>query len=146
MISVQVIFTAPLPPEKAQQQTQSHVQESSTTQPASGTNPTTPRPRYPLSVRLLAHLVLFLCCASPQNADGNAQPIQQEGQPQCQVHTQASSSQSHPATPSTSTTPPVPATSTVASGAATVQPRPLPMRARFVLFLCCTSPPHADGH
>ncbi|KAG2340200.1 hypothetical protein BDR05DRAFT_559059 [Suillus weaverae] len=30
--------------------------------------------------------------------------------------------------------------------AATAQPRLLPLRTRFVLFLCCASPPHADGH
>ncbi|KAG1840598.1 hypothetical protein DFJ58DRAFT_90501 [Suillus subalutaceus] len=64
----EVIFTAPPPPEKTQQQSQSHGQGSFTIPPASSTNPTIPRPRHPhsLLVRLLAHLVLFLCCASPQ--------------------------------------------------------------------------------
>ncbi|KAG2096531.1 WD40-repeat-containing domain protein [Suillus discolor] len=145
----EVIFTAPPPLERTQQQTQSHAQESFTTQQAAGTNSDTPRPRHPhsLPVRLLCDLVLFLCCASPRHANTNAQPaLQQQGQPQGQGQAQASSSQTQPATPSASTTPPAPATSTVASGATTVHSRPLPLRARFVLFLCCASPPHADGH
>ncbi|KAG2335754.1 hypothetical protein BDR05DRAFT_953844 [Suillus weaverae] len=105
----EVIFTAPPPPQKIQQQTQSHAQESSTTPLTPGTNPNTPRPRYPhsLPVRLLAHLVLFLCCASPQHPDASAQ---QQGQSQGQVHAQASSSQTEPAAPSTSVTPTVPDT------------------------------------
>ncbi|KAG1840603.1 hypothetical protein DFJ58DRAFT_90648 [Suillus subalutaceus] len=80
----EVIFTAPPPPRTTQQQTQSHGQGSSATPPAPGTNSTTPCPRYPhsLPVRFLAHLVLFLCCAS-QHADANTQPTQQQqGHPQ----------------------------------------------------------------
>ncbi|KAG1861739.1 hypothetical protein DFJ58DRAFT_245568 [Suillus subalutaceus] len=92
------------------------------------------RPAYPLPVRLLAHLVLFLCCASPQHVDGNTQSAQQQqGQSQCPVQTQAST----PTASDIHTTAPV---------TATAQPRPLPLRTRFVLFLCCASPPHADGH
>lgn len=48
---------------------------------------------------------------------------------------QASSSQSQPAATSTSKTSP-----------ATVQSRPIPLLARFVLFVCCVSPAHVDGH
>ncbi|KAG2335752.1 WD40 repeat-like protein [Suillus weaverae] len=113
----EVIFTAPPPPQKTQQQTQSHAQGSSATPPAPGTNPSTPRPRYPhsLPVRVLAHLVLFLCCAS-QHPDRNAQ--QQQGQSQGQVHAQASSSHTQPAAPSTSATPTAPDTHTTAPGTA----------------------------
>ncbi|KAG1822482.1 uncharacterized protein BJ212DRAFT_805536 [Suillus subaureus] len=106
------------------------------------------RPAYPLLVRLLAHLVLFLCCASPQHADGNAQPTQQQqGQSQGPVQTQASSlRQTQPAASSTSTTPAASGIHTATPVTATAQPRPLPLRARFILFLCCASHPHADGH
>ncbi|KAG2738026.1 WD40 repeat-like protein [Suillus brevipes Sb2] len=107
----EVIFTAPPPPQKAQQ-TQSHDQGSSTTQHAPGTNPNTPHPRHPhpLPVRLLAHLVLFLCCA-PQKAAGNTQSTQQQqGRPQGQVYAQVSSSQTQHAAPSTSPTPTAPDT------------------------------------
>ncbi|KAG1804003.1 hypothetical protein EV424DRAFT_1544799 [Suillus variegatus] len=117
----EVIFTAPQPPEKTQQQTQSPPQGSSTTQPALGANSTTLRPRHPYSpIRLLGHLVLFLCCCTlPQHANRNAQPIQQEDQPQCQVHAQALSSQSHPPAPTTSVTPTaLDSTHTIAPGAA----------------------------
>ncbi|KAG1838037.1 hypothetical protein DFJ58DRAFT_814803, partial [Suillus subalutaceus] len=88
----EVIFTAPPPPQKAQQQTQSHAQGSSTIQPAPGTSPTTPPAKHThsLPVRLLAHLVLFLCCASPQHANANAQSTQQQGQSQCQAQVHAS--------------------------------------------------------
>ncbi|KAG2134536.1 hypothetical protein DEU56DRAFT_950186 [Suillus clintonianus] len=101
------------------------------------------RPAYSLPVRMLAHLVLFLCCASPQH-DGNAQPTQHQQQSQSQ--TQAPSLQTQPAAASTSTTPTAPDTHTTAPGAATAQPRPLPLRVRLVIFLCCASPPNADGH
>ncbi|KAG1840602.1 WD40-repeat-containing domain protein [Suillus subalutaceus] len=146
----EVIFTAPPPPQKTQQQSQSHSQGSSTTQPASGSNPTTPRPRHPhsLPVRLLADLVLLLCCASPRPANGNAHPTQQQqqGQSEGQAQGQALSSQTQPAALLTSTMLPAPAPSTAASGGATVQSRPLLLRARSVLSLCCASPPHADSH
>jgi hypothetical protein len=124
MIFVQVIFTAPPPPQKTQHQTQSNVQGSSTTPPAPGTNPTTPRLKHlhSLPVRLLVHLVLFICCASPQHPNQNAQQMQQEGQPQGQAQGQPSlaSSQTQPIAPSTSTTLPAPVPSTAASGAATI--------------------------
>ncbi|KAG2038614.1 hypothetical protein BDR03DRAFT_1043584 [Suillus americanus] len=116
----EVIFTAPPPPQKTQQQTQSHAQGSSTTPPAPCTNPTTSLPRYAHSppVRLLAHLVLFFCCASPQHANADAQSTQQQqGQSQGQVQTQVSSSLTQPTAASTSTTPPAPATSTATSSA-----------------------------
>lgn len=80
----EVIFTAPPPPRRTQQRTQSQGQGSFTIPPVPGNNPTTPRSRHPhpLPVRLLAHLVLFLCCASPQHANGNGRPTQQQpGQP-----------------------------------------------------------------
>ncbi|KAG2038632.1 WD40-repeat-containing domain protein [Suillus americanus] len=116
----EVIFTAPPPPGQTQQQTQSHAQGSSTTPPPPGTNPTTLHTKHThsLPVRLLAHLVLFLCCASPQHANINAQPMQQHGQPQGQAQGQASSSQTQPAATSTSTTLLSPAPSTAASGTA----------------------------
>ncbi|KAG2123059.1 WD40-repeat-containing domain protein [Suillus clintonianus] len=99
------------------------------------------RPTYSLPVRMLAHLVLFLCCASPQH-DGNAQPTQH--QQQGQLQTQAPSLQTQPAAASTSTTPTDPDTHTTVP--ATAQPRPVPLRIRFAYFLCCASPPHADGN
>jgi hypothetical protein len=120
----EVIFTAPPPPQKTQQQTQSHTQGSFTTQSAPGTNPTAPHPRHPYSlpVRLLAHLVLFLCCASPQHVIANVQPTQQQQQNQSQGQAQAraSSPRTQPAAPLASTTPPTPATSTAAPGTASV--------------------------
>ncbi|KAG2145818.1 WD40-repeat-containing domain protein [Suillus clintonianus] len=55
---------------------------------------TTPRPTQSRLLLLLAHLVLFLCCASPQHIDDNAKPTQQQqGQSQDHVQAQASSSQ-----------------------------------------------------
>lgn len=69
------------------------------TQP-NGTTIPNARPAYPLLVRLLAHLVLFLCCASPQHTDGNAQSTQQQhSQPQGPIQAQASSLQTQPAAP-----------------------------------------------
>ncbi|KIK33004.1 hypothetical protein CY34DRAFT_813912 [Suillus luteus UH-Slu-Lm8-n1] len=133
-----------------QQQSQSHGQGSSTTPHAPGTNASTPgaRPTNSRLVRLLAHLVLFLCCTSAQRAGANAQPTQLQGHAQTQPQAQASSSQTQPTAPSTSTsaTPPASDAHTTAPGSASMQPRPLPLRTRFVLFLCCASLPHADGH
>ncbi|KAG2057865.1 WD40 repeat-like protein [Suillus hirtellus] len=94
----EVIFTAPPPPEKKQQETQP---QASASQPAPSTNPTTP-PKYKhsLPVRLLARLALLLfCCASPQHANENAQPTQQQ---QGQGKLQASPSQTQPTAPSES--------------------------------------------
>ncbi|KAG1865797.1 quinon protein alcohol dehydrogenase-like superfamily [Suillus subalutaceus] len=92
----------------------------------------------PLS--LWTHLVLFLCCAS-QQADQTQQQLHD------QVRAQASS---HPQPPATSTsttrTPTALDTSTNAPGVANAQSRRVPLRARFVLFLCCVSPTHDDGH
>ncbi|KAG1758391.1 hypothetical protein EDD22DRAFT_910668 [Suillus occidentalis] len=135
------------PAQNTQQQAQSHGQGSSTAPPAPGTNAGTPgvRPASSRLVRLLAHLVLFLCCASPrhtaismakQQTHVTSPPtLHQQGQTQAQ----ASLSQTQPAAPSTSATPTI-------LGAASMQPHPLPLRTRFILFLCCASLPHADGH
>ncbi|KAG1867762.1 quinon protein alcohol dehydrogenase-like superfamily [Suillus subluteus] len=131
------------------------------TQPTGTTIPGT-RPAHSLPVRMLAHLVLFLCCVSPQHPDGNAHPAQQQevqsqtpapssqtqhqqGQSQGQPLAQASSSQAQP-TASSTTTPTVLDAHSTAPGAANRQPRTLPLRTRFVLFLCCAPPPHADGY
>ncbi|KAG1898110.1 uncharacterized protein F5891DRAFT_487383 [Suillus fuscotomentosus] len=110
----EVIFTVPPPPEKTQQQIQSHAHESSTTQPASGANSTAPHSRYlhSLPVRLLGHLVLFLCCAPPRHADANAQ---QQGQSTGQAQPQASSLQTQSTAASISTTPALAASPTAAS-------------------------------
>jgi hypothetical protein len=76
------------PAQKTQQQAQSRRHRSSTTPHAPGTNTATPgaRPAPSQLVRLLAHLVLFLCCASPQHADDNAHSTQQQSQGQVQTH------------------------------------------------------------
>ncbi|KAG1900476.1 WD40-repeat-containing domain protein, partial [Suillus fuscotomentosus] len=95
----EVIFTAPPPPpEKKQQETQPQALRSSTSQPAPSTNPTTPSARYKhsLPVRLLARLALLFCCASPQHANENAQPTQQQ---QGQAQPQAPPSQTQPTAP-----------------------------------------------
>ncbi|KAG1856362.1 WD40-repeat-containing domain protein [Suillus subalutaceus] len=150
------------PAQNTQQQVQSHGQGSSTAPPVPGTNTATPdaRPAHSRLVRLLAHLVLFLCCASPQHADGNPHPTQQQSQGQAQTHfissqaqhqqgqpqAQVSSSPTQPAPLFTSAIPTALDAHTTAPGVASGQPRPLPLRTRFVLFLCCTSLPHADGH
>ncbi|KAG1812655.1 hypothetical protein EV424DRAFT_98643 [Suillus variegatus] len=96
----EVIFTLPPPPEKKQQETQP---QASASQPTPSTDPTTP-PKYKhsLPVRLLARLALLIfCCASPQHANENAQPTQQQ---QGQVQPQASPSQTQPTAPSESVT------------------------------------------
>ncbi|KAG1761043.1 hypothetical protein EDD22DRAFT_35676 [Suillus occidentalis] len=64
----------------------------------------------------------------------------QHSQPQAQ----ASSSLTQPAAPLTSTTP-TPGTN-IAPGATTAKSQSIPFWARFVLFLCCASPPNANGH
>jgi hypothetical protein len=154
IISVQALYVAP-PAQKSQQPAQPRRQGSSTTPPAPGSNTTTPGARSTRSqlVRLLAHLVLFLCCASPQHSGGNAHPTQQQSQGQAQTHATSSQiqhqqgqSQTQPVSPSTSVTPTALNVHTTASGTVSGQPRPLPLRTRIVLFLCCTSLPHADGH
>ncbi|KAG2072183.1 hypothetical protein BDR04DRAFT_466352 [Suillus decipiens] len=67
------LYVAP-PKQKTRQRAQSHSHGSCMTVPASGTNTTPPgaRPANSRLVRLLAHLVLFLCCASPEHTGGNA--------------------------------------------------------------------------
>ncbi|KAG1828483.1 hypothetical protein EV424DRAFT_1385205 [Suillus variegatus] len=60
-------------------------------------------------------------------------------QQQRPLHGQGSS-QSQPTATTTSTTPDQ-GTSTAAPGAATAQSPPIPLWVRFVLFLCCVSPP-----
>ncbi|KAG1874839.1 hypothetical protein F4604DRAFT_721964 [Suillus subluteus] len=150
------------PAQKTQQQAQSYGQGSSMTPPSPGTNTATPggRPARSPLVRLLTHLVLFLCCASHQRTSGNPHPTQHQSQGQAQTHAtssqsqhqqgqsqaQASSSQTQPAAPSTFATPTALNAHTTAPAAASGQPRPLPLRTRFVLFLCCASLPHTDGH
>ncbi|KAG1870904.1 hypothetical protein F4604DRAFT_855900 [Suillus subluteus] len=62
-----------------------------------------------------------------------------EQQTQSHGQAQASSSHTQPADTSTSVTPPAP-------GTAAAQPPPISWWARVVLFLCCASPPHANGH
>ncbi|KAG1837573.1 quinon protein alcohol dehydrogenase-like superfamily [Suillus subalutaceus] len=126
------------------------------TQPTGTTIPST-RPAHSLPVRMLAHLVLFLCCASPQHVDDNAHPTRQhedqsqtpapssqtqhqQGQSQDQPLAHASSSQTQPTASSTTTPATLDAHST-APGAANRQPRPLPLRTRFVLFLCSSGHP-----
>ncbi|KAG2125812.1 WD40-repeat-containing domain protein [Suillus clintonianus] len=160
----QALYVAPPQVKKTQAQPQGQVQSSSSqSQPAAASTSTAPpasapapapdtqpngntipsaRPAHSLPLRMLAHLVLFLCCASSQH-DGNVQPTQQQ---QGQSQNQVPSLQTQPAASSTSTTPTAPDTHTTTPGAATAQPRPLPLRTRFVLFLCCASLPHADGH
>ncbi|KAG2038630.1 WD40-repeat-containing domain protein [Suillus americanus] len=89
-----------------------------------------------------AHVVLFFCCTSAQHTDGNAKPTQQHQQqcrPQGPAQPQASPSQTQSAAASTAISP-------IPSNTPNVQSRPLPLRIRFVLFLCCASPQHADGH
>lgn len=61
-------------------------------------------------------------------------------QQQSQSHVQGPSSQSQPTATSSSTIP-VQGSSTV-----TVQSPPVPLWARLILFICCASPPHANGH
>ncbi|KAG2746846.1 hypothetical protein P692DRAFT_20876141, partial [Suillus brevipes Sb2] len=63
---------------------------------------------------------------------------------QQQSQAQALLSQTQPTDASMPATPP--ATSSTTSGAANTRPPPIPFWARLVLFLCCASPPHADGH
>ncbi|KAG1773763.1 hypothetical protein EDD22DRAFT_965056 [Suillus occidentalis] len=97
------------------------------------------RPSHSRPIQLFGHIGLYLCCVFNHHTDGSAQPMQQQQGP---VSTQASSLQTTSTTLSTSTTP-----TTTAPVAATAQPQPLPLRTRFVLFLCCASPPHAvDEH
>ncbi|KAG1763068.1 hypothetical protein EV702DRAFT_208545 [Suillus placidus] len=74
------------------------------------------------------------------------QQQQQQSQVHVQVQAQASSSQARPAAAASMPTTPAPTTSTTPPNQATVQSQPLPLRARIVLFLCCASPAHADGH
>jgi hypothetical protein len=65
-------------------------------------------------------------------------------QQQSQSHFQSSSSQSQPTATLTSTTP-AQGTNTTTAGA-TVQSPPISLFARVVLFVCCASPPHANGY
>ncbi|KAG1870887.1 hypothetical protein F4604DRAFT_1771268 [Suillus subluteus] len=120
------------------------------TQPTGTTIPGT-RPAHSLPVRMLAHLMLFLCCASPQHADDNAHPTRQQegqshtpapssqtqhqqGQSQGQTQAQASLSQTQ-LTASSTTTPTALHADSTAPGATNKEPRSLPLRTRFVLFL-----------
>lgn len=84
MISAQVLFVAePLPKNRA------YTQRTGTTLPGA-------RPAHSLPIRMLAHLGLILCCASPQHINGNAHPAQQqEGQSQTQHQQGRPHGQSH---------------------------------------------------
>ncbi|KAG1884181.1 WD40-repeat-containing domain protein [Suillus subluteus] len=93
-----------------------HIQPNGTTTPGG-------KFAYPLPVRLLAHLVLFLCCASPQRPDSNAHSTQQQqGQSQGPVQTQGPSPQTQPTVPlaSTSAVPTAPDTRTTPTRAASM--------------------------
>ncbi|KAG2069217.1 hypothetical protein BDR04DRAFT_1143393 [Suillus decipiens] len=106
----EVLFVAPRPPPHRQNN-----------QPTGNTIPDA-RPAHSLPVRLLALLVLFLCCAPPRHPNGNAQSTQQQqGQSQGLVQTQAALFQTQSATPlaSTSTVPPAPGIRIMAMRAAT---------------------------
>ncbi|KAG1743345.1 WD40-repeat-containing domain protein [Suillus paluster] len=70
----------------------------------------------------------------------------QQQQSKSQGRAQASSSQSQPVVASTSATSHTPDSSTTTPGPTGTQSRPVPLWARFVLFLCCASPPHTNGH
>ncbi|KAG2032333.1 hypothetical protein BDR03DRAFT_1015294 [Suillus americanus] len=63
---------------------------------------------------------------------------------QTQSHDQAQGSSSHAQFASTSAIPPAPGTTT--AGVATPQSLPITWWTQIVLFLCCASPPHANGH
>lgn len=107
----EVLFVAPRPPPHRQNN-----------QPTGNTIPDA-RPAHSLPVRLLALLVLFLCCAPPRHPNGNAQSTQQQqGQSQGLVQTQAALFQTQSATPlaSTSTVPPAPGIRIMPMRAATV--------------------------
>ncbi|KAG2343315.1 WD40 repeat-like protein [Suillus weaverae] len=129
----------PLAVAPRQVQERSHTRPPGTTAP--GATPTQSRP-----IPLWAHVVLFLFCTSARQATQTQQ--QQQSQAYSQVEAQASSSQAHPTAAAASmlTTPAPTTTSTTPPNPATVQSQPLPLRARIVLFLCCASPAHADGH
>jgi hypothetical protein len=142
MIYMQVLFVAePLRPNRIP------------TQPRDTTIPGT-RPAHSLPLRMLAHLVLFLCCASPQRVGGDVHPAQQQ-EGQAQAHATSSQaqhqqgqlydqSQTQPVALSMSATPTALDAHTIAPDAASGQPLSLPLRTRLVLFLCCASLPHAE--
>jgi hypothetical protein len=67
---------------------------------------------------------------------------------QTQLHGQAQASSSHtqPVDTSTSAIPPASGTSTTTAGATTTQSLPIPWWSQIVLFLCCASSQHANGH
>ncbi|KAG2343289.1 WD40 repeat-like protein [Suillus weaverae] len=128
----------PLAVAPRQVQDRSHTRPPGTTAPGATPAQSPPIPWW-------AHVVLFLCCTSARQATQSQQ--QQQSQAHVQVQAQASSSQAQPATAAASMpTTPAPATSTTPPNPATVQSLRLPLRARIVLFLCCASPAHADGH
>ncbi|KAG1855204.1 hypothetical protein DFJ58DRAFT_786706 [Suillus subalutaceus] len=83
------------PAQKTQQQAQSQGQGSSTIPPVPGTDTATLGEISVRSqlVRLLALLVLFLCCISPQHVGGNTHPTQQQSQGQAQTRVTSSQTQ-----------------------------------------------------
>jgi hypothetical protein len=78
--------------------------------------------------------VQALAVARRPKRDSDRDRAQQQ-RTKSQGQSQASSSQTQPAATSTST-----------ASRATVQSRLISLLARFVLFLCCASPSHIDGH
>lgn len=72
-------------------------------------------------------------------------PGKQTQQQHRRSQAQASLSLTQPAIPSTSIEP-APGTNMTTPDVAIAQSRPIPLWARLVLFLCCASPPHANGH
>ncbi|KAG2134538.1 hypothetical protein DEU56DRAFT_410106 [Suillus clintonianus] len=101
------------------------------------------RVRFPLPSSVISCRPLFVARRPERD---KAKRTQQQ-QTQSHGHTQASFSQTQPATNSTSAIPPSdPGTDTTTAVAAPAQSRSLPLWARLLLFLCCASLPHANGH
>lgn len=104
IIYIQTISTTLWPVKQLQKDDQSRGQGSSMTPPAPSINTTT-RPARSRYHQLLARLLLFLCCGSPQHTDDPQPAQQQEGQSEGRVPAQGSSPQPQPAVPSTPATP-----------------------------------------
>ncbi|KAG1758831.1 hypothetical protein EDD22DRAFT_171191 [Suillus occidentalis] len=84
-------------------------------------------------------ILLQALYVAPRPEHEKAKYMQQQ-----QSQAQALLSQTPPTDTSMPATPPV--TSSTTSGAANTRSPPIPLWVRLVLFLCCASPPHADGH
>ncbi|KAG1874848.1 hypothetical protein F4604DRAFT_2008768 [Suillus subluteus] len=126
------------PAQKTQQHAQSHGQGSSTIPPVPGTDTAT---LGEISVRSQLVRLLALLQQSQGQAQTrvtSSQTQYQQGQPPDQT-----SCQTQLAAPSMSVSPTALNVHTTVSGAASRQPRPLPLQTRLILFICCTSLPHA---